>query len=162
MPPRMYNRTQQKSTTPRPRFSCDLAVAHPPVKGAVANTHPGLGVLPPQHHHEHKNTDPNKRAPCSGTAAVACGNKAGSRGIASGGRGADEPAHRMGLASAGHHKSSEKSSDNPTWYHLSKDWKSNSSGWTSSCDQWHNGIRKRVRRLAALVEFAWCIQRRRP
>ena len=37
MPPRMCHRTRQESTTPRPRFSCDLAVARPPVKVAFAN-----------------------------------------------------------------------------------------------------------------------------
>ena len=54
MPPRMCHRTRQESTTPRRRFSCDLAVARPPVKVAFANTRLILGVLLEQHEREQK------------------------------------------------------------------------------------------------------------
>ena len=47
-------RTRQESTIPRLRFSCDLAVARPPVKVAFANTHLIFGVRLEQHEHEQK------------------------------------------------------------------------------------------------------------
>ena len=52
MPPRMCYRTRQESTSPRLRFSCDLAVARPPVKVAFANIHLIFGVRLEQHKHK--------------------------------------------------------------------------------------------------------------
>ena len=52
------HRTRQESMTPRLRFSCDLAVARPPVKVAFANTHLIFGVLLEQHEHKQKLNTP--------------------------------------------------------------------------------------------------------